>query len=73
MIIFMIELFKGLENDLIEANKNRALRPWIFAQGHHPMYQGDSVNEGFQAAMEDLFYKYGVDIYFSGHVHHYEV
>jgi UDP-2,3-diacylglucosamine pyrophosphatase LpxH len=37
------------------------------------MYQGDSVNEGFQAAMEDLFYKYGVDIYFSGHVHHYEV
>lgn len=61
-----------LENDLIEANKNRAERPWIFAQGHHPMYQGDSVNKNFQAAMEDLFYKYGVDVYFSGHVHSYE-
>ena len=53
-----------LENDLIEANADRANRPWIFAQGHRPMYQGDSVNAEFQSAMEDLFYKYGVDIYF---------
>ncbi len=36
------------------------------------MYQGNSINEEFQTAMEDLFYKYGVDIYFSGHVHSYE-
>eukprot|EP00604_Paraphysomonas_vestita_P000695 CAMPEP_0174824414 /NCGR_PEP_ID=MMETSP1107-20130205/34085_1 /TAXON_ID=36770 /ORGANISM="Paraphysomonas vestita, Strain GFlagA" /LENGTH=284 /DNA_ID=CAMNT_0016051629 /DNA_START=614 /DNA_END=1471 /DNA_ORIENTATION=- len=61
-----------LENDLIEANKNRATRPWIFAQGHRPMYQGKSINAEFQAAMEELFNKYGVDIYFSGHVHSYE-
>ena len=61
-----------LEQDLIEANANRAQRPWIFVQGHHPMYQGRSINEGFAASMEQLFYDYGVDIYFSGHVHSYE-
>ena len=36
------------------------------------MYQGKSINAEFQAAMEELFNKYGVDIYFSGHVHSYE-
>lgn len=36
------------------------------------MYQGKSINAEFQAAMEDLFYVYGVDVYFSGHVHSYE-
>ena len=61
-----------LENDLIQANKDRAERPWIFAQGHYPMYQGEEINTEFQAAIEDLFYKYGVDIYFSGHQHFYE-
>lgn len=57
---------------MIEANKNRATRPWIFVQGHRPMYQGKSINADFQAAMEEMFYEYGVDIYFSGHVHSYE-
>lgn len=36
------------------------------------MYQGKSINAEFQAAMEELFHKYGVDVYFSGHVHSYE-
>ena len=66
------EQLAWLEADLIEANKHRDVRPWIFAQGHHPMYQGNSVNEDFQVAMEEMFYKYGVDVYFSGHVHSYE-
>ena len=61
-----------LENDLKAANADRATRPWIFVQGHRPIYQGDSINEPLQSAMEDLFHQYGVDIYFSGHVHHYE-
>lgn len=61
-----------LEADLQKANQERSQRPWIFVQGHHPLYQGASVNTEFQAAVEDLFYKYGVDIYFSGHVHSYE-
>lgn len=66
------DMLTWLESDLIQANKERAERPWIFAQGHHPLYQGDSIDRDFQKAMEDLFYKYGVDIYFSGHVHSYE-
>jgi hypothetical protein len=61
-----------LEADLKKANENRAQRPWIFVSGHHPMYQGDTINKDFQTAMEDLFYKYGVDVYFAGHVHQYE-
>jgi hypothetical protein len=36
------------------------------------MYQGKSINSDFQAAMEEMFHEYGVDIYFSGHVHSYE-
>jgi hypothetical protein len=66
------DMLTWLEIDLIEANKNREVRPWIFAQGHHPMYQGDTVDRDFQKAMEDLFFKYGVDVYFCGHIHSYE-
>lgn len=66
------EQLSWLEKDLQKAQAERALRPWIFVAGHHPMYQGDSINVEFQTAMEELFYKYGVDVYFSGHVHHYE-
>jgi len=36
------------------------------------MYQGSSINVELQTAMEDLFYKYGVDVFFTGHAHHYE-
>jgi hypothetical protein len=61
-----------LENDLIQANKERDIRPWIFIAGHHPMYNGDSINTDFQVAMEEMFYKYSVDVYFAGHVHSYE-
>jgi len=35
------------------------------------MYDQDSVNEAFQTAMEELFYKHGVDVYFAGHRHYY--
>jgi hypothetical protein len=61
-----------LEEDLKQAVANREQRPWIFVQGHHPMYQGKSINEDFQSSMEELFHKYQVDVYFSGHVHQYE-
>ncbi len=61
-----------LKIDLEAANASRAIRPWIFVQGHRPMYQGDSIDQAFQAAMEKLFYDYRVDVYFSGHIHSYE-
>jgi len=61
-----------LENDLIKANENREERPWILVMGHHPLYDGDSINTALQTAVEDLFYKYGVDVFFGGHEHFYE-
>lgn len=53
------EQIKWLENDLIKANANRQVTPWILVAGHRPMYQGSSVNVALQKAMEELFYKYG--------------
>lgn len=66
------EQLKWLENDLIIANANRAKQPWIFAYGHRPIYQGNNTDVNLQIAIEDLLYKYNVDIYFTGHVHSYE-
>ncbi len=63
---------KWLEQDLINANANREMQPWIFVYGHRPIYQGNNTDVNLQAAMEELFYKYNVDIYFIGHVHSYE-
>jgi hypothetical protein len=66
------EQLKWLEQDLIMANANREEQPWIFVYGHRPIYQGNNIDVNLQVAMEDLFYKYNVDIYFVGHVHSYE-
>jgi len=66
------EQLKWLENDLIVANTNRDEQPWIFAYGHRPIYQGNNTDVNLQIAIEDLLYKYNVDIYFTGHVHSYE-
>ena len=71
LVVYSFQL-AWLEADLKKANEDRALRPWIFVQGHHPMYQGSSINKEFQAAAEELFFTYGVDIYFCGHEHFYE-
>lgn len=60
------------EEDLIQANKERHLRPWIFVIAHRPIYQGDGVTNNLQDAIEKLLKKYKVDIYFAGHVHSYE-
>ncbi|XP_072023966.1 acid phosphatase type 7-like [Amphiura filiformis] len=71
-----------LQKDLEEATKpeNRAKYPWIIAMGHKPMYC--TWNTGVEdcakivgitrEAFEDLFYKYGVDLYIGAHEHSYE-
>ena len=73
--------YAWLEADLAAANANRSRAPWIIAHSHRPMYCTANGNcEGPAAAMrgsgnasiEALFYAYGVDFYFSGHVHNYE-
>lgn len=67
--------------------ENRAKRPWIVTMGHRPMYcstddrddcrdnesiirRGLPILHAF--GLEDLFYKYGVDIEIYGHEHLYE-
>jgi len=71
-----------LEADLQAANSNRQQVPWIIVIGHRPIYSsgGGYESDGqptssayyLQQAVEDLFFKYHVDVYFSGHVHSYE-
>lgn len=67
--------------------ENRALRPWIVTMAHRPMYctnaDGDDctkfddrVRTGFPIlkayGLEELFYKYGVDVELWAHEHSYE-
>ena len=66
------EQLNWLEQDLINANDHLDEQPWIFVYGHRPIYQGNNTDINLQTAMEKLFYKYNVDIYFTGHVHSYE-
>ncbi len=68
--------YEWLQNDLIQANRNRDKQPWLITMGHRPMYCtnkdkddctnfDDRVRVGIpfikQYGLEDLFYKYGVD------------
>lgn len=79
--------YEWLEADLIEANHNRQQQPWIIVMGHKPMYcsnndggelcfnPSNAVRNGsalFWPNLEDLFYKYGVDLQFYAHEHSYE-
>ena len=62
--------YKFLESELI--NCDRAITPWVVVCSHRPMYyvysKGGKIDPVFQV-MEDLLYKYEVDIYLVGHVH----
>ena len=73
--------YQWLEKDLANAFKKRqnGAVPWIFLVGHRPMYcsdadEWDSHRPGapFATAIEPLMVKYGVDVYWSGHMHEYE-
>ena len=73
--------YDWIEQDLIAANKNRAERPWIIAIAHRPIYcsnaDDDCIVKGsagaqIQPYIEELFYKYGVDIEIWAHEHSYE-
>ncbi|CAH1261774.1 ACP7 [Branchiostoma lanceolatum] len=83
----MTEQYKWLEQDLMEAAKpeNRKQRPWIITMGHRPMYCSNNdhddctrhesvVRKGHigYPGVEDLFYKYGVDLEIWAHEHTYE-
>lgn len=58
------------------ASVDRKVTPWLVATFHAPWYSTYTEHyreaECMRVAMEDLLYKYGVDIVFNGHVnlHH---
>jgi len=73
------EMLAFVEKDLQQATARRKDTPWIVAYGHRPMYcsawhfQGCSrADQSWKQNLEDLFYKYEVDLVFEGHAHAYE-
>ncbi|TYZ65329.1 hypothetical protein PybrP1_010035 [[Pythium] brassicae (nom. inval.)] len=70
-----------LEADLKKAAANRANVPWLIVAMHRPIYHIGTVDKAgqptkdaktIQAAFEELFLKYGVDVVLAGHEHSYE-
>eukprot|EP01018_Ginkgo_biloba_P037583 Gb_25900 [translate_table: standard] len=66
--------YRWLENDL--SNVDRTVTPWLVATWHPPWYNSYRAHyrevECMRQEMEELLYKYGVDVVFNGHVHAYE-
>ncbi|XAR62569.1 4-phytase [Bertholletia excelsa] len=63
-----------LKRDL--ASVDRRVTPWIIATWHAPWYSTYKAHyreaECMRVSMEQLLYKYGVDLVFNGHIHAYE-
>ncbi|GAA5886497.1 hypothetical protein JCM6882_001657 [Rhodosporidiobolus microsporus] len=70
----------GAPNEQVEWLKadlekvDRSVTPWVIVQLHRPWYTSMSPPAwpAWQQAFEQIFMDYGVDIYFTGHVHTYE-
>ncbi|KAE8690195.1 Purple acid phosphatase 15 [Hibiscus syriacus] len=66
--------YAWLKEDLCKLD--RTVTPWLVAAWHPPWYNSYSSHyqeiECMRQEMEQLLYRYGVDIVFSGHVHAYE-
>ena len=60
------------QNDLAQASKNRANRPWIIVIGHRPIYASRKVVKDLGEWVEPLLLQYNVDFYINGHEHMYE-
>jgi len=69
---------KWIEQDLIQANKNRNKFPWIIVYFHRPLYcSGDYGNcvlfaETLRLMVEEVLYEQRVDLVFTAHRHDYE-
>jgi len=68
--------YNWLESELIKANKQRHLTPWIVVCAHSPMYSSSQGHGGsdmaFRGEIEKLLAKYKVNLVLSGHDHGYE-
>ncbi|EFJ19833.1 hypothetical protein SELMODRAFT_177278 [Selaginella moellendorffii] len=66
--------YAWLEKDLMSVDREET--PWLIVAFHQPWYNSYKSHyreaECMRQSMEDLLYKFGVDIVFSGHVHAYE-
>lgn len=68
--------FNWLQNNLELVDRN--ITPWLIVVMHCPWYSSNSNHFAEQQtiqmreSMEELFYKYSVNIVFNGHVHDYE-
>ena len=68
--------YKWLESDM--GSVDRSITPWLILLGHRPMYNSEMYPEDHKVALhiqkglEDLLYKYGVDLALWGHYHSYE-
>eukprot|EP00946_MAST-07B_sp_MAST-7B-sp1_P001558 g1558.t1 len=69
-------MMQWLRQDLEQANKDRALRPWIIVHYHRPCYSTNYVTERADPVaslvFEPVLHEYGVDLIFSGHAHNQE-
>lgn len=66
------EQYQWLAKDLAAVDRTKT--PWIFINGHRPMYssQTASYQGNIRNAFEELMLEHGVDAYFAGHIHWYE-
>jgi hypothetical protein len=65
-----------LDADLAAAMARPVPPVWLFTSHHRPMYSSDpqeGSNLGVRAAWQPIQTKYGVDVDFNGHSHHYEM
>lgn len=66
------EQYKWLVDDLKKIDRTKT--PFVIVMSHRPMYstQTSSYQTNIRAAWEEVFLKYEVDVYISGHIHWYE-